>query len=163
MEKLSIVNEKDEVVGESDIEIIHQRGLLHRSVHIFIIDSQGKLFCRQRSFKKQRYTGYWSTSVGAHVLLGQTYDEVAYKSLSNTLGIKCGLKMIGKARVSDNYENEISALYIGNSDKGMKFNIDQVEGGNFLTIEEIKELIKQKNVTPHLSHSLNIYLDYIKK
>lgn len=160
---MDIINEQDEVVANSDVSEIHRKGLLHRAVHIFIIDSQGRLFCRQRSLKKERYPGFWSTSVGAHVMQGQSYDLVVKESLKNTLGIVCRLVMIGKARVHDDFENEISATYVGYSDENMNFNPDQIEGGKFLSVEEIKRLIKQKNVTPHLAHSLEVYLDYKNK
>jgi len=162
MTLMDIVNEQDKVTEQESIEKAHQKGLLHRAVHIFIINSLGKLFCRQRSSKKQIYPGYWSTSVGAHVLSGQTYNLVAKQSLKNHLGIDCKLTMIGKARVHDQYENEISATYIGYSDKTMDLNPQEIEGGKFLTVKEVKQLIKQKNVTPHLAHCLEIYLKYEK-
>ncbi len=162
-ELINIVNEKDKIVGKTEIEEAHRKNFLHRAVHIFVINSEGKLFCRRRSFNKPRYRGYWSTGVGAHVLSGQTYSKVALKALKETLGISCKLKMIGKARVHDKYENEISATYIGYSNKKLRFNKRQIEGGEFFTIKEIKKLTKQKNVTPHLKHSLKLYLKYRKK
>lgn len=159
---MNLVDEQDKIIGQENIEKIHQKGFLHRAVHIFIVNSSGRLFCRQRSAKKKIYPGYWSTSVGAHVLSGQTYDPVAKQSLKKDLGINCKLVLIGKARVHDQYENEISATYVGYSDKTMKLNPQQIEGGKFLTIQEIKRLTKRKNVTPHLAHSLEMYLQYTK-
>ncbi|OGM03166.1 hypothetical protein A3K72_00550 [Candidatus Woesearchaeota archaeon RBG_13_36_6] len=155
---IDVVDEKDKVIGKATIDEVHNKGLLHRAIHIFIINPEGKLFCRQRSLKKERYPGWWSTSVGAHVLSGQDYDQVAKQSLKDTLGIDCKLTFIGKARVHDKFENEISATYIGYSDEKMDFNPKQIEGGKFFSIQEIRELTKKKNVTPHLAHSLNIYL-----
>ena len=161
-EMMDIVDEKDNIVGKETMDEVHDKGLLHRAVHTFIINPEGKLFCRQRSFKKKRYSGFWSTSVGVHVLAGQSYDEVAKESLKNMLGIDCKLTFIGKARVHDKFENEISATYIGYSDEEMDFNPEQIEGGKFFSIKEIRELAKQKNVTPHLAHSLDVYLEYRK-
>lgn len=89
---------------------------------------------------------------------GQTYEQIAKESLKKHLGISCELIMIGKARVRDNFENEISATYIGYSDDPMNLNKDEIENGEFLTVEQIKRLLKQENVTPHLAHSLDIYL-----
>ncbi len=159
---MDIINEKDEVVGQESLQNILKKGFLHRAVHIFIIRSDGKLFCRQRNLKKQIYPGYWSTSVGAHVFSGQSYDEVAAEFLKKHLGISCELKMVGKARVKDSFENEISATYIGYSDEEMKFEKEEIEGGKFLTIDEIKELGKRKDSTPDLGHSLEVYLKHIK-
>lgn len=98
---MDIINEQDKVIRQENIEKIHQKGLLHRAVHIFIVNSSGRLFCRQRSSKKQIYPSYWSTSVGAHVMSGQTYNQVARQSLKSDLGINCKLIFLGKARVHD--------------------------------------------------------------
>ncbi len=95
-------------------------------------------------------------------MVNESYDQVAHNSLKETLGISCDLKMIGKARVKDEFENEISATYIGYSNEKMDFNPEQIEGGKFFTIEEIEKLTQEKNVTPHLAHSLEVYRKQIE-
>jgi len=162
-EQIDIVNEKDEIIGQADIIEAHKKGLLHRAVHIFIINSKGRLFCRQRSFKKSVYPGYWSTSAALHVMHGQSYDQTAKKCIKSILGIECDLKVIGKINLHDKIENETGPLYIGYSDEKMKFNKEQIEGGKFLTIDEIRQLAKKENVTPHLLYSLEVYLKYKNK
>ncbi|MDO8626835.1 MAG: NUDIX domain-containing protein [Candidatus Diapherotrites archaeon] len=162
-QEIDLINEEDEVVGVSDVDEVHKKNLLHRAVHVFIVNSKGELFCRQRNRMKTLYPGFWSTSVGAHVLSGQNYEDVAHESLENMLGIHCELELIGKDRVQDETENEIVELFIGNSDDNMSFNPRQVEDGKFLSVEEVEELTKQENATPHLAKALEIYLDYKNK
>lgn len=159
MEKqVDLINNKDKVIGQAGIDYVHKKLLLHRAVHIFIINSEGKLFCRQRSFKKKIYPGYWSTSVGKHVLSDHTYKQTANEALKNTLGITCKLNKIGKIKIQDNIENEITMLFVGYSSKKMKFNPDQIEDGKFLTINKIEELSKQEKITPHLIELLKLLL-----
>src|SRR3989338_953362 len=162
-ELIDLVDEKDNKIGKSTVEEVHSKNLLHRAVHIFIVNSEDKLFCRKRSSNKKIYPLFWSTSVGAHVLSGQKYDSVAADSLQKHLGLKCELINIGKVRVQDESENEISATYVGYSDDEMKINKDEIEGGVFLTAREIQKLIKTEKVTPHTMHSLDLYLDYVKQ
>ncbi len=163
-QQLDIVNEQDRIVGKATLEEVHQRGLLHRAVHVFIIDSQGRLFCRQRSAKKERYPEYWSTSVGAHVFTGETYDAVAKRALLSDLGIRCRLEKIGITRIKDDLENEISATYIGYSDDTkMKLNPLQMKDGKFLTVKEVMKLSTQRNVTPHFAHALDLYINFKKR
>ena len=111
-ENLVLVNEQDRVLGKVGVKEAHEEGILHRTVHIFIVNTEGKLFCRQRSLKKKVYPGYWSTSVGVHVSPGESYHETAKRGLVNTLGIDCDLKPIGKSRIKDESENEISATFL---------------------------------------------------
>jgi len=158
-ENLVLVNEQDKVVGEVGVTEAHEKGILHRTVHIFIINKEGKLFCRQRSFEKKVYPGYWSTSVGVHVSPGESYQETAKRGLTNTLGIDCDLTFIGKSNIKDEFENEISATFIGHTAEDMKFNPNEIEGGRFFTVDEVEELIKKENTTPHLAHALELYLN----
>lgn len=159
-EKLVLVDEKDQVLGEVETNEAHEKGVLHRTVHIFIANKERELFCRQRSFKKKVYPGYWSTSVGVHVLPGEGYEETAKRGLTNTLGIDCELEFIGKSRIKDEFENEISATFVGYTDEDMKFNPDEIEGGRFLTVDEIRKLSETQNTTPHLMQALEHYLEH---
>lgn len=158
MQLIERVNDNDVVIGQSDFNIVHKNLLLHRSVHIFIVDKHGRLFCRKITPKNAIYPGYWSTSAGAHVLLGKGYDETAKEAVKSLLDVKCKLEMIGKLRISDSMENEISATYIGMADK-IKTNKEEIEDGRFLTVDEIRNLLKTNKCTPHLLQSLELYLE----
>jgi len=157
MELIERINENDVVIGQSDFNIVHKNLLLHRSVHVFIADNEGKLFCRKITQKNPIYPGYWSTSAGYHVLIGNDYDKTAQESVKSLLGIKCRLEMIGKLRVMDEKENELSATYVGHSGK-VKVNANEIEDGKFFTAEEIRHLAETEKCTPHLLASLELYL-----
>ena len=158
-EYLDVVNENDQVARQEEVEHVHQNGLLHRSVHAFIVDSQGRLFCRQRKLDSPRYPGYWSTSIGAHVPSGETYNNAVRQALQDTLGIDCPLRLLGKVRIHDRVENEWNAIYIGHSDDAFEINTQRIEGGKFFAIQEIIDLIARKKVTPHLIEALKLYQD----
>lgn len=156
--QLDIINEQDEVVGQDDVEEIHQKDLLHRSIHILIVDPQGRFYLRQRSSKKSRYPGWYTNSVGAHVPAGQSYDETTRESLKETLGLDCKLKFLGKVRVHDKYENEISWTYVGYVDDLDKIKANSEEPGRFFRTDEIKNLKKKYKITPYVFKSLDLYL-----
>ena len=83
-------------------------------------------------------------------MVGDTYEDVAQKSLKKDLGISCKLQMIGKARIHDSMENEISATFIGFCDKKMKLNPEQIQTGKFLAIDEIRTLTSTEKVRKNL-------------
>ena len=156
---LDIVDEQDQVIGQAEIEEAHNKHLLHRSVHTFIINSEGKLFVAQRSFRGKRYAGRW-TIPGRHAPAGKAYEETAESMLVDTFGgISCELKMIGKHRAEDSVENEITAVYIGEADK-VNLNKEVFETGKFLIVEEVRKLSTQKNATPYLGNALELYKKY---
>ena len=56
-EIFDVVNERDEVIGRATRSEVHERGLLHRAVHIFVFNSRGELFIQKRSMSKDRNAG----------------------------------------------------------------------------------------------------------
>lgn len=105
-EELEIVNEKGIVIGRATTEEIHDKKLLHKSVHLLIVDKEGKVYCCYRDVS---FNPGW-TAIGAHVLPGQSFKETAENALHEKLGITGNLIEIGKLRVQGNNENEISIL-----------------------------------------------------
>lgn len=157
--QLDVINEEDEVVEKADVEEIHKKDLLHRSVHILLTDDQGRFYLRQRNFKKLRYPGFWTTSIGVHVPSGQTYDQAAKKSLKDIMDLDDDLKFLGKVRVHDEYENEISYTYTVNLSGNEHIKSNPAEPGEFFTIDEIKKLSERSKMTPYVMQSIKLYPD----
>ncbi len=155
-EQLEVVDEKEHIIKLASFEEVHDKMLLHRSVHLLIVNREGKIYCCYRDVP---FNPGW-TAVGAHVLPGQDYDAAAADALHKKLGLFCKLTEIGKIKVRGNSENEISETYVGHigSDSELKPNDPNWKEGRFLSVDEIKRLIIQKMTTPHLEMSLELYL-----
>ena len=74
------------------------------------------------------------------------------------MGLDCDLKFLGKVRVEDKYENEISYTYVGEISKEQQIRENPEEPGKFFTKEEIKNLENTNKVTPYMFESLSLYL-----
>ena len=48
-EYLDVINEEDKVIGKETRAKVHQLGLWHRGVHVFLFTSDGKLLIQKRS------------------------------------------------------------------------------------------------------------------
>lgn len=83
----AVVDRDDRVVGKASRREIHQKGLLHRSVHIFIFNRKGQLYLQKRSMSKDQYPGHWDSSASGHVDWGETYETAASRELKEELGI----------------------------------------------------------------------------
>ncbi|HLD05640.1 MAG TPA: hypothetical protein VJG90_08020 [Candidatus Nanoarchaeia archaeon] len=161
-EILDVVNENDQIIGQKNLAEVMKKGLLHRSVHGFILDSKGRFFCRKITRKSPVYAGYWSTGIGAHVSSEEEYDSTAREALGFLLGLHCPLENIGKIRVQDEVENEISAVYVGYSEELIQLNKEKLDDGQFFSLADLNELIKKERCTPHLALSLKQYLEHKK-
>lgn len=86
-EYLDIVNEKGEKTGRSfTYDETHKRGLLHRTVHVWFINSQKQLLLQKRSKNKRAYPDMWDVTVGGHISAGQTSLEAAQRETEEEIG-----------------------------------------------------------------------------
>jgi isopentenyl-diphosphate Delta-isomerase len=71
-------------------EVVHARGLWHRSAHVFLFDAAGALYVQRRAAGKDLFPGCWDFSVGEHLKPGETYLHGALRGLAEELGV-CGV------------------------------------------------------------------------
>jgi len=154
-EQIELIDEDDSVIGQAEVEKVHQKQMLHHSVHIILMTSEGRFFCARKNPKKKRYGGWW-TIPGMHLLPGDTYETTAKRLLKTAFKSDCGLEETGKIRVNDGYENEISMMYMCHSDKKFNIDPDQFEEGKFLKPTEAEALAKTQKVTPYFLHAIRL-------
>jgi isopentenyldiphosphate isomerase len=142
MERLDVVDEKDEVVGEADINQIYSERLRHRIVHILLFNSEGKLALQKRSQYKSFCPGYWSTPVGGHVQKGETYEQAALREFQEELGANSPLEFLFKEVYNDSQGNKkFLSTFRTNYDGQFELNPEEVESIDFFTLEEIGGMI----------------------
>lgn len=148
---LRVINEQDEVVDTLPSEQIHEQGLLHRAMHIVVINHQEELFVRERSLSMELYPGVWTTSVGEHVFNNEDYPDTAKRALKEFLGLNTEVRFLGKIRVHDEVENELVAVYATQADAVPHLNREHSEKGEFLSVDRVEALIASGVTTPHLA------------
>jgi isopentenyl-diphosphate delta-isomerase type 1 len=86
-ELLDVVDENDRVIGVKTRGEIHLQGLMHRSVHILVFNSNGDLFIQKRSMNKDNDPGLWDSSAAGHLDSGEDYQACSIRELGEELGI----------------------------------------------------------------------------
>lgn len=89
MEKLNILDEKGNIIGEEYRDVIHKKGLLHAEVHVWCVTPDNKLIFQHRAKDKDTYPSLLDATAGGHVDLGETFEESAQKELLEETGMKC--------------------------------------------------------------------------
>lgn len=154
-EILDIVDENNEVVGQTTRGECYKKGLLHRAVNIFIFNSKGEVFLHKRSNKKLKYPGAWDMSSSEHVRARESFDQAVKRGLKEELGIKVSLKLIipihridsGYQSKKDTYlDNELIQTYKGIYDGEMNFDPNEIADGKFFTVEEVNQMIADKKI-----------------
>ena len=146
-ELFDIVNEKDVVIGQEMRSIVHERGLWHRGVHVFLFTQDGKLLVQQRSKDRIHAPLALDCSVSEHLKAGEDYYTAAVRGLKEEMGLE-GIDIQALVKFKMNYgpnDNEISELYQGVVDPAaVKFDPVEVERIVFYSLPELEELLLKK-------------------
>jgi isopentenyl-diphosphate delta-isomerase len=144
MQKVILVDEKDQQIGIMEKLEAHQKGLLHRAFSIFIFDQDKKLLLQQRSNSKYHSAGLWSNTCCSHPEPDLDLMESAKARLEFEMGLQCDLvyhnQFIYQCPLENGLqEHELDYILIGflNTDQ-INFNTDEVQAVKRMSIEEIK-------------------------
>lgn len=86
-EIFDVIDENDQVVGTATRSEVHARNLMHRAVHVFVLNRNGDLWLQKRSLKKDKNPGVWDSSVSGHLDSGEDYLKAAIRELHEEIGI----------------------------------------------------------------------------
>lgn len=149
MEKVIIVDEKNNVLGLKEKEVCHRiNGVFHRAITVFIFNNQGQLLITKRSKNKKLWPEIWESSCSTHVHENETYRQTAEERVKHELNILSKLKFHSKFKYSATFkdvgsENEICALLIGHWNKKIKSNLNEIEEYKWISIENLRKEIEK--------------------
>jgi isopentenyldiphosphate isomerase len=133
-ELFDLINEDDVVVGRVRRGEAHRnRALLHRSVQVLVLGSDGRLLLQRRSQQKDLFPGYYCASASGHVMAGEEYAETAAREIAEELGIAPPLTHLGTTLVRSAVETEMTQVFLARADGPFRFHPAETEGGLFLT------------------------------
>lgn len=140
-ELLDVVNDNDEVTGQAMRSLVHQRGLQHRGVHVFLFNEQGEMLVQKRSADRANSPSLLDCSVSEHVKAGESYLEAAVRGLKEEMGVE-GIQISLRGKIQMEYginDNEISEVYEGKlNGKQVNFDPAEIAEVKFMSLEEIR-------------------------
>jgi len=162
-EIFDVVNAEDIVIGKASRAYVHKNLLMHRSVHILVFNSFGKLFLQKRSMLKDESPGLWDTSAAGHLNSGEHYLDCANRELKEELsisGVDLNEIMIIPAQVVTFWEHV--RVYKCITDKKICIDENEISEGRYIDISKIKDFIQLKPsfFTPTFNY---IFANYICK
>ena len=152
------VDERDRVIGAVRRGDAHRDPMLiHRSVQILALGSDGRILLQLRSARKDLFPGYYCASASGHVMAGETYDETASREIIEELGVSPPLRWVGVELVRSAYETEMTTLYLARSDGPFQFHPMETDGGRWFTLDELRAGRGALLLTPALEAALDAF------
>jgi isopentenyl-diphosphate Delta-isomerase len=141
-EILEIVDHHDRVIGTATRAEIHRRGLMHRSVHIFVFNASGEIYVQRRSEAKDRHPSKLDSSAAGHVDPGESYESAAMRELGEELGIDGRIAEVLRVSACGQTDNEHAVLFAVSTDAEPVPNPDEVAWGGFMAREGLTRLME---------------------
>lgn len=158
-EIVTIVDEKNRVVGAAPRSRMRADGLPHRATYILVFNDEGDLFVQKRTTSKDIYPGYFDVATGGVVSAGESYEDAAQRELAEELGIT-GVQLKGHFDFfHEDAGNRVwgrvfSCTYNGD----VTLQEEEVESGGFHPVHEILEISRKRLFTPDGLYVLQRFL-----
>jgi len=147
MEKVILVDEADNVVGEMEKMEAHRKGVLHRAFSVFVLDSTNRLLLQRRALGKYHSPGLWTNTCCSHPRAGESVLQAAHRRLYEEMGFDCPLdsvfSFIYRAKFDNGLtEHELDHVLIGFSDEIPQLNFEEVHEYKSMSLTEVAEDIR---------------------
>lgn len=149
-EMLPIVDEEGNITGAATRGECHSGSkLLHPVVHLHVFNSKGELYLQKRPEWKDIQPGKWDTAAGGHVDLGESVDMALKREVQEELGITDFTPEHLITYVFESTrERELVFVYRTVYDGDISPS-NELDGGRFWSLEEIKENMGKERITPN--------------
>lgn len=150
-EKFPIVDEEGRVIGSATRGECHSGSrLLHPVVHLHVFNSAGDIYLQKRPEWKDIQPGKWDTAVGGHIDYGETPEEALLREVREELGITDFTPIfVDKYVFESARERELVYVHRTTYDGPICPSAEELDGGRFWTMKEIREAMGQGVLTPN--------------
>ena len=149
MERVVLVDEKDNPLGTMEKMEAHEKGVLHRAFSVFIFNNNGEMLLQQRAFSKYHSGGLWTNTCCSHPREGETTIEAAHRRLQEEMGFDCKIEkvfdFIYKKKLDKGLiEHELDHVFIGEFDGEVCFNKEEVNAYVYAPVQVVLEEVNQQ-------------------
>ena len=153
-------DKKGKYMGIIDKSIAHEKGLWHKSVHVWIINDKNQLLLQKRSFEKKFFPNFWDCSFAGHIGVGETSLVSAIREGEEELGLRIesqDLKFLFTIKEECKWDNidskEFVDVYLMRKNVDLKeltYQKEEVEATMYFDMNEVFKCDRNNNIFPHI-------------
>lgn len=150
-EMFPLVDEYGNITGAASRGECHNGSmLLHPVVHLHVFNENGDIYLQKRPAWKDIQPDKWDTAVGGHVDLGESAEQALQREVCEELGITDYTpEFITSYVFESKVERELVFVYKTTYSGEISPNQEELDGGRFWSIEEIRQNLGKEVFTPN--------------
>ena len=146
---IDVVDENDKVIGKATWQEAREKGLAFRAANVLVFNQKGELFVHRRSRNLPTFPGMWDFKLGGIVDAGENYEEAALRELKEEAGIEnAKMEYLFSHKYRNGKYKVNRKVYRCVHDGEIKLQQEEIEEGKFVTIEEAKRMMEEKDASP---------------
>lgn len=164
MEIIDIYNKRREKTNKTSERGKQKEGEYGLSVHIWIMNKEGKFLVQKRTKSRKRFPNMWSLTAGA-VDIGETSVEGAIREAKEEIGInieKEEFELILSIKRKHNFLD----IWLVRKDIDLKDIVmqeEEVQEVKWVTKDELEEMIKNDEVAETVTLYYKMFFDILEK
>ncbi len=143
-EILDVVDSDDNVIGQLERSQVYARGLCFRVVNAFLVNDAHQVWIPRRSACKKLFPLCLDTSVGGHVMAGESYENAFFRELAEELNIDAAqvtYECVTKLNPADHRVSAHMYLYLIHTNETPAYNKNDFSESYWFDIDELLTLL----------------------
>ena len=143
-ERVILVSEQDDAIGEADKLEVHRTGQLHRAFSVLVLDESGNVLVQRRADTKYHSPGLWSNTCCGHPRPGEQTADAARRRLVEEMGFTCDLvpltSFMYQADLADDLvEHELDHVFVGRTSEMPDPDEAEVASWRWVEVAELRQ------------------------
>lgn len=141
-----LVDSQDRPTGKMEKMEVHEKGLLHRAVTVYVFNADHQLLLQRRASSKYHCGGLWSNTTCGHPYPQESTRDAAERRLREEMGLRLTLQPVFELSynlpLSNGLtEHEYGHVYFAISDEQPKINPDEADDWRYCSLADIQREI----------------------